>query len=63
MNFHIYENGNPTKGVYNTFEEAKNVAKLFIENRSEIEIRTVNSSTPVVLWKYDYQIQQWVEQQ
>lgn len=62
MNFHIYENGKATKGVYDTFAEAKVGAKLYMDGSPELEIHTVNSPAPVVVWIYDYEIEQWVEQ-
>ena len=64
MNYQIYINGSATKGVYDTFEEAKNVANQFMDNGEspDLEIKASDNLNPVVKWKYDYQITQWVEQ-
>lgn len=62
LNFQIYENGNGTKGVFATFDEAASGAKLYLDGESRIEIQTINSMSPIRTWLFDYEIQQWVEQ-
>ncbi len=62
MNFHVYENGTPTPGIYETFEQALLGTRHYQESESEIEIRTINNISPVKVWKFDYRCGQFVEQ-
>lgn len=62
MNFQIYENGKSTKGVFDTLDEAKVGAKVYLDGASVIEIKTINSMAPEEIWRFDYEIDQWVAQ-
>ena len=60
--FMVFINGIETKSVYSSLAEAQNAAIDHISAEEDVCIKTFNSMAPVQTWKYDYSINNWVEQ-
>lgn len=60
--YHVYMNDSPTKGIFDSLEEAKRDALERSPSSNELKIVTVNSPTTVQTWIYDHSIESWVEQ-
>ncbi len=59
--FHAYLDGEPTKGIFNSLEEAKRGYRKEADAGQNVEIKTVNSPSPVEIWYFDNKIEQWVK--
>lgn len=58
--FHVYLDGEPTKGIFDSLEEAQ---KSYTEEtvlEQNVEVVTVNSSGSVQTWYFDIEIKSWV---
>lgn len=58
--FHVYIDGEPTKGVFDTLQAAKEGYNEEARAGRNVEIMTVNSPSPVITWYYDSSIDDWV---
>ena len=59
--FHVYVGGKPTKGIFNTLQEAHEAYSEEASAGMEVEIKTVNSPGPVTKWYFDQKVKQWVQ--
>jgi len=60
IQFHVYLDGKPTKGIFDTLEGAQEGYKEEALAGQNVEIQTVNSLSPIRSWYYDKSINQWV---
>lgn len=59
--FHVYVDGEPTKGIFNTLQEAQEGYKEEIAAGRNVEIQTINSPAPMIRWYFDQTINEWVQ--
>jgi len=61
IQFHVYINGKPTKGIFDSLSQAQKSYNKEATAGEKVEIQTVNSLGPVERWYFDKEIGQWIK--